>query len=656
MEDGVSLGEKKQVGISFTFDSDLSTEPSLYQLWKITGARGLNANPACIRRLRNRSWRLLSHSALRGCKVTENSMSDVCGDLDVSGRCRDNKSGSLLRESVCPIDDSRETGGSPIRSFFVNDGGVERIGSKRVCAKRKSQLMGRDGLIQPGLPKEVENLRLEAERGRSQDNGVEELSEKPLKSDKEQGGQTFFIESSSPLRTALDVVDESNSNLAENETSARMRKQGSLFENLNTQTGFRRDWYLFESSSAGSTDVSEDGEDEEDDGCNEYQMRFSSKGELDEEKATLDYDVVKENDKERYNDSEWEFTSSDDERSSGRRSRSQLSFRKRQSFFKNNSSEKISSDPDSLGMPIKRSLLSGLFLNEMNRDEGLNPDTRKPSLKRSSTTGLISSNLLASRNTPRKTSSSNRSNLSMLLDTPHHDDFIPKQGSPYNSLDNSSSGKKPLLAKQKSSVGVSDFNVTSNTARERDDIETTGGNRNNDLSSSLSKYAKNSSTSSLKSVLSKSNLPAQLSSLFFNKHKPKRQTGSEKSDLDKEDSHHGLLFNNDPYINNHDSNNEEVCSATSSLVMPRKDGTLLNSAFKENSPSDRLSKFRQVRLTSNLDDQLVTSELSNSLKESINIDSRLGKVPLPAKVIDEKIDDDNLSDNVYYYDYHSRGW
>lgn len=642
MEDGVSIGRKKQAGISFTFDSDLNTEPALYQLWKITGTRGLDAGPACVRRLRNRSWRLLSHSALRGCKVKENSMRDMYEELDVSEHCRDGKSVVSLRESVCQIGSNRETGESGIQATFFekHDGGVERIGSKRTCAKRKSQLMGKDGLIDSGLENCVDHSQLEKEKGRNQVSGIKELSGKLLKEDgrshKHQGGQTFFIESSSPLRTALDEVNESNSNVVENETTAIMRKQGSLFENLNTQTGFRRDWYLFGNSSASSTDVSEDGEDGGEDGCN----IFSVKGELDEEKSGGDHHVVRENDSERYNDSEWESTSSDDERSSGRRSRSQLSFKKRQSFSKDNSSERISSDLSASGMPIKRSLLSGLFLNEMNRSEGSNSDVKKPGLKRSSTTGLISSDLLASRNNRHQgVSLSERSNLSLLLDTSDHNDFIKEQNFPYDSRDTLFSAKKPLLAKQKSSVGISDFNVISSAARARDDFEIAGGNRNNDLSSSLCKYAKHSSTSSLKSVLSKSNLPTQLSNFFFHKHKPKKQGGSDKSDLDKEDNNH-----------------EDISSATSSLVMPRKEDPFLNPALKENSTSDKLSKFRQVCLTPNLENKSVTTELSSSLKESINIDSRLGKVPLPAKVVDEKISDDNLSDNVYYYDYHSRGW
>ena len=51
------------------------------------------------------------------------------------------------------------------------------------------------------------------------------------------------------------------------------------------------------------------------------------------------------------------------------------------------------------------------------------------------------------------------------------------------------------------------------------------------------------------------------------------------------------------------------------------------------------------------------NELSTSLKESLKIDYKLGKVPLPKKVIGQRYtDSDNSINDINNDDYHSKGW
>lgn len=62
---------------------------------------------------------------------------------------------------------------------------------------------------------------------------------------------------------------------------------------------------------------------------------------------------------------------------------------------------------------------------------------------------------------------------------------------------------------------------------------------------------------------------------------------------------------------------------------------------------------------------MLSSELSESLKESIIIDYKLGKIPLPTKVIENNavllnkegivVDASNIDDDDFD-DYHSKGW
>ena len=63
---------------------------------------------------------------------------------------------------------------------------------------------------------------------------------------------------------------------------------------------------------------------------------------------------------------------------------------------------------------------------------------------------------------------------------------------------------------------------------------------------------------------------------------------------------------------------------------------------------------------SDLTDKLINNdELSKSLKESLLIDNRLAKIPLPEKVIDAGIflkRESRLADEDDFDDYHSKGW
>ncbi|CAH2354910.1 hypothetical protein CLIB1423_19S02388 [[Candida] railenensis] len=336
-----------------------------------------------------------------------------------------------------------------------------------------------------------------------------------------------------------------------------------------------------------------------------------------------------------------------------------------------------------------RSLLSGLFLNRM---------AEKPSLKRSSTTDVM-----------RAASSSNGNSLIVGSDKNKQsilfDNHVNSVGA---GSDGGNGGKKPNslldfkrhsyqntamnaeslpLAKKDSIVGISDFNVVTQTPTIKSlsvrsnstvDIiaEETGspeslltpnysngvGSDVETLSSSLNKYSVRRSTSSLSinGLLSKSSM--NLSGFFRN--------GNGNSGAKLNGENEGMLPSRRSFVMNgifkkkEESPKGAAKTTKSEQYQPAKGGEDKIEKVESQplkSPSTSVNtdntaaatpKYtpKQNKIRSNL-----STELSESLKDSIIIDYKLGKIPLPEKVIESgKLEKFILEDEGD--DYHSKGW
>lgn len=318
-----------------------------------------------------------------------------------------------------------------------------------------------------------------------------------------------------------------------------------------------------------------------------------------------------------------------------------------------------------------RSLLSGLFLSEMAHGEASSPISSKslfshpapkPVLKRSSTTGVITVDKNSSHRDQSKmlrTSIIFSKRYASLTDISkkmtqyrspvllvEEEDVATESGD--KGLSESSS--EVLLAKQTSSVELSNFMATANpsiTMKPSGPIQSDSRSPRHDtfegnLSSSLSKYSSlyPSAGSSFKNILSKSSL--SISSLFgqgkMSKLRPSMLTN--KSDSFKPQRNETVLpslFAG--YLSQQNSQDAlEVEPEVYSRTTPSKTIKVAASSAKSFEPS---------------------VEISNSLKDSLMIDHKLGKIPLPERVISDEdllrgIDKQAFVDDSN--DYHLKGW
>lgn len=319
----------------------------------------------------------------------------------------------------------------------------------------------------------------------------------------------------------------------------------------------------------------------------------------------------------------------------------------------NSTATEIMEAPDEeLSRP--RSLLSGLFLNELANGTHSDPSTRhgslhkaKPLLKRSSTTGIITidQDTTASgrdKNKIKRPSILFSKKYASLTDIskkyPHYQKNLVKSailnergrlGPPASDDDEDESEHESAQIKQKSIVGISDLNVTTKASS----IKSGDSGKQDDnvsseslISSSLNKYTTNNT--SLRNILSRSSL--NISNIFQQK-KLRRALHSEESkspplSVDVPES---------PVVNKSSSES----SAHSS----------------EMQKTDTHASTRVVRLSPKTTRrQMLSAELSKSLKDSLVIDYRLGKVPLPTKVVVDRVADEENYDEPD--DYHSKGW
>lgn len=351
-----------------------------------------------------------------------------------------------------------------------------------------------------------------------------------------------------------------------------------------------------------------------------------------------------------------------------------------------------------------RSLLSGLFLNELPNKANVTPEMSKPILKTSTQTGIIT--VEQSRINPATTTQVKRPSILFLKkfssfsdiskNYPHYHNNLVKDNI-LNDIPNRDDGE--VLGKQRSMVGLSQYNVTTKNATNRlsdstksgETIVFTSSSYNETLSSSLNKFSdavshtRNVSNTSLKNLLSKSSL--NLSKMYntsmsrFNKSDTSFSDKSSCSTIANGIFHHSKTTSLDQTnrlghtkLNVHnatqdikhdaqtqpqsDINGHEI---SPKLLSPHSLATPIATSLgskKSNHSEGPNPKFTLSPKTTRK--AMLSTELSESLKESIIIDYKLGKIPLPAKVINDRniigsqlvVDDDDNG----YDDYHSKGW
>ncbi|PYD23923.1 hypothetical protein DND67_30230 [Pseudomonas syringae pv. pisi] len=226
-----------------------------------------------------------------------------------------------------------------------------------------------------------------------------------------------------------------------------------------------------------------------------------------------------------------------------------------------------------------------------------------------------------------------------------------------------------LFAKQTSSVGLLDFMASANSTANVQNLSIKDGSNKGNcencecaISSSLSKYQNVPPTggNSFKNFLSKSSL--SLTSLFGGQGKHDR----------KPRPHGPRTFSNDSLRLSKDSMSEKSAnSGTSAPAVERdeehrhqpEETSSASNSSEANLSGGNLSAqnhTRSIKTSSVAAKNFEPSvEISGSLKDSLLIDHRLGKVPLPERVISD--DDlfggqDRLLFDDSNDDYHSKGW
>ncbi|QRG36964.1 hypothetical protein FDK38_001329 [Candidozyma auris] len=465
--------------------------------------------------------------------------------------------------------------------------------------------------------------------------------------------------------------------------SASFKRQDSLFSAQNLRQGLPDDV-----SSVSSSELSED---EERDDLDELRVRQPSTFSKSSRSMKSD------------NESEWVSISSEDEKNLQNSPSSQpLTFAKVVPVPVPARHAQAPPDPADLSTetvkpsPISkpRSLLSGLFLNAMADQTSTPPGNKssnavasKPVLKRSSTTGVIT--IDKGNNTHNNNNNSNGSSVREKKHLQKPSIMFSKRYASLTDISKSSlrspvlfveeedaivkadanADAENLFAKQTSSVGLSDFMASANSTANVQNLSIKDGSNKGNcencecaISSSLSKYQNVPPTggNSFKNFLSKSSL--SLTSLFGGQGKHDR----------KPRPHGPRTFSNDSLRLSKDSMSEKSAnSGTSAPAVERdeehrhqpEETSSASNSSEANLSGGNLSAqnhTRSIKTSSVAAKNFEPSvEISGSLKDSLLIDHRLGKVPLPERVISD--DDlfggqDRLLFDDSNDDYHSKGW
>lgn len=663
-----------ELDLSFSCDSESSI--SLYKLWKITSSDHIVSKHTSTLRLNNRSWRLLNEKLLRSSnRKLSNSMLKLHDlSFEATSDFRPKPSQMLTNRPSLFLNNSKSTAESELslsrHQKLLHAGTLEPFDS----GDETSDISEDDEFY---ALSEDEDRKGSSEESRCMHSNmksryIEQTSDtasKDTPSPKEQAPSNtptqnptiqdsrniFYIGNSpSPPEDSKDDDDP---------LQQKIQGQDSLFSSQNLRSSIAPNHL----SSLSSSEISEDDEyasEVEDLGQSRQTDRSTARSAM----SKRSYRSVDDN------ESEWMSVSSDSEKMDSPLPQP-LTFAKRIPATKLSTtvSEPISIDDSkkispSLSKP--RSLLSGLFLNDMANSSNTSHTSGrsigstkapKPVLKRSSTTGLI---------TVDKANNSRDTKLlkPSIMFSKRYASFtdISKKMSSFRSPvlfveeeDNSNAGRESrtgdenLFTKQTSSVGLSDYIVTArsttnlrNLDASKDSLKSpVPDNHEPTLSTSLSKYSSlhPSAGSSFKNILSKSSL--NISTLFgLNKM---QGLGKLRS------MGHG------------DRSNEALRSPKqyeSGLSLfaenhPRQDSKR-ETAQEQNYMSSTPEKTIKVAAIPTKDFE-PSVQISKSLRDSLLIDHRLGKIPLPERVIsDEDLfrgqdREAFIEDND---DYHSKGW
>ncbi|KAL7663574.1 Uncharacterized protein ABC855_g3377 [[Candida] zeylanoides] len=336
---------------------------------------------------------------------------------------------------------------------------------------------------------------------------------------------------------------------------------------------------------------------------------------------------ISEND----NESAWQSVSSEDEAKEAEPA--ELVFHKRSVAIP---PQRASTDP----IPVRpesvssgpRSLLSGLFLNRM---------AEKPVLKRASTTDAA----------VRPSIVFNKRQMAVDVTQPRlsYTDEV--------SIDN----EALPLSKKSSMVGISDFQVVTQPAARSlsarssstvNMIREEGRAPEETLSSSLSRYKRSGSALSVNGFLSKSSI--NLGGLFG--HDAAGGSGDARRGYGlfkkREASPKSPPWEAGAGGAGGESNSASGSQSSASGSQSSASGSHLSaSGASDRSPEPKFTprKIMSSKMRSNL-----SAELSESLKDSIILDFKLGKIPMPEKVIEGVSLGKPIEEE--FDDYHSKGW
>ncbi|ODV79438.1 uncharacterized protein CANTADRAFT_258963 [Suhomyces tanzawaensis NRRL Y-17324] len=447
-----------------------------------------------------------------------------------------------------------------------------------------------------------------------------------------------------------------------------------------------------------STDISEDEDDYSDDEI----VAIQPKEAPDEFVLKRDRKSSNATQMTTDNDSEWlSVSSEDDDLKSEEPKFHPLQFNKIPTMTKNISNSSTSTDilPVELNDSQKhrkrnsspaittkpRSLLSGLFLNELAAQNQQNSHiSPKPVLKRSSTTGVITFDQFKNGNrlgsVTELASNSKRpyimftkkypSSTDISKNYPHFHNNSVKKDIVQEDLKSNDDDDDSVMGKQKSIVGISDFNATasSSTSMVNEDMESSGSIHHTSpepvsshaiLSSSL-KMSGSMTNNSIRSLLSKSSLNITKlynnSKSMFGRYDGRDERNGEESKEEDKPSEPKVSIPVPAEKFDSPKLGSPHSMSTPITATPAKSLNDDLSLFKEGN-QETADNINGIKLSpKSTRRSMLSTELSNSLKESIIIDYKLGKIPLPKKVFGPNYEGMPDIGEVDANDYHSKGW
>lgn len=668
-----SLVSPPHILLSLSYDCELSI--SLYNVWRVTSSKNLVCKHSSTRRLNNRTWRLMSEKIVCSSERKLDKSLLTLKNTPLTTVLRDTARKLTERPSLF-LNNSKSTAESQLslhnNSIRAYDSGDdtsdiseddEEYQDEEIVAPPQlslhSNYLGKSTVSSPPSASSLISNSLSHGPGAPRQPG----------SRPDLAKNNIFYILNSPSPPQKDPTPSPSDTVPEKGVAAGpIQRQDSLFGPNNTFSAAANNL-----SSLSSSDISEDDENYDDltDGEDEMDDAFHNANYA-KQRASISAASKRSTKSTRSgddNESEWVSISSDSEQVTALPRPKPLTFAKRIPVKSNASpSFHLSSLGDekkyspSLSKP--RSLLSGMLFNEMAATTNSSPTSArsaqgvplppKPVLKRSSTTGVITvdkngkagetksmlkpsiffSKRYGSLSDIQKKVSSYRSPVLYVEEedsTREGDVRVPEENA------------DALFAKQTSSVGLSDFIATGNSTTNLNSLSlknrrSPAPDRGSEstLSSSLSKYSSlypGAGGSSFKSMLSKSSL--NISSLFQNKGNRLRLGRS----------------------------SETLKSPTRETFSPLFGGFMQEHHTRESplpNPKET-SSTKSIKVAPKpMKDFCPLVQVSESLKDSLMIDHKLGKVPLPERVIsDEDLfrgrnRDEYLEDS--YDDYHSKGW